>query len=123
MQRTSSLRSAGYAIVMASSLKEGINLFTSGDFDLVLLCHSIPDNDRERLTCLIRASGSFTPVVSIVAGSGMHDIFPDATLDESNPDVLLAALREVLIKAEKRLGMQAAGFRSTYSVGAPSQNT
>jgi hypothetical protein len=33
------LQSAGYAVVEASSLKEAVDHFKSGDLDMVLLCH------------------------------------------------------------------------------------
>jgi DNA-binding response OmpR family regulator len=51
------LQSAGYSVVSTPSIIEAINRFLSGDFDLVILGHCIPTKDRDRLTCLIRASG------------------------------------------------------------------
>jgi len=59
--RTLVLQSAGYIVESASSLKEAVDRFQAGDFDLVLLCHSIPMKDRDHLTCLIRATGALTP--------------------------------------------------------------
>jgi CheY-like chemotaxis protein len=72
LMRTRSLvlQSAGYIVESASSLKEAVTRFRGGDFDLVLLCHSIPMKDRDQLTCLIRATGSLTPVVSIARNLG-----------------------------------------------------
>jgi DNA-binding response OmpR family regulator len=55
--RSQVLQSAGYIVVSASSVKEAVDYFQAGDFDLVILCHSLPAKDRERLTSLIRASG------------------------------------------------------------------
>jgi DNA-binding response OmpR family regulator len=113
------LQSAGYVVVRVSSLKETVYHFQSGDFDLVLLCHSIPAADRERLTCLIRASGSLTPVVSITETPGEHDAFPTATLAEKDTNEFLANLREILSKAWRtaRAGnkgyMAAAQFRQS----------
>ena len=94
------LQSAGYAVVEASSLKEAVDHFQSGDFDLVLLCHSVPAGDRERLASLIRASGSRIPIVSIAGSFGECDAFSNATL-EDGPNKFLAGIREVLIKALK----------------------
>jgi DNA-binding response OmpR family regulator len=96
------LQSAGYAVARVSSLKEAVYHFLSSDFDLVLLCHSIPSADRERLTCLIRASGSLTPVVSITETTGKHDAFPTATLEENDTNEFLANLREIISKAARR---------------------
>jgi DNA-binding response OmpR family regulator len=50
-------RSAGYFVVSADSIGDAIDLFNDGDFDLVVLSHSISIESRERLTSLIRASG------------------------------------------------------------------
>jgi CheY-like chemotaxis protein len=94
------LQSAGYVVVLASSLQETVDHLQSADFDLVLLCHSVPATDRERLTSLIRASGSRTPIVSIAGSLGECDAFANATL-EDGPNKFLARIREVLIKAVK----------------------
>lgn len=52
------LQSAGYAIQAASSISEAITLFHGADFDLVPVCHSIPQQDRDRLMHMIRSSRS-----------------------------------------------------------------
>jgi len=49
-------KSAGYFFIPAASIKEAIKHFKAGDFDLVLLGNSIPEESRERLTYLIRAT-------------------------------------------------------------------
>jgi CheY-like chemotaxis protein len=97
------LESAGYLVESASTLKEAADRFQSGDFDLVLLCHSVPRKDRDRLTSLIRASGSRTPIVSITGNLGECDAFANATL-EDGPNKFLSGIREVLIKAAKMPG-------------------
>jgi CheY-like chemotaxis protein len=94
------LQSAGYVVVRASSLKKTTDHLQSGDFDLVLLCHSVPATKRERLTKFIRASGSRIPIVSIAGSLGDCDAFANVTL-EDGPNKFLAGIREVLIKAVK----------------------
>jgi|ERR1700733_6212193 CheY-like chemotaxis protein len=94
------LQSAGHVVVRASSLKETIHHLQSGDFDLVLLCHSVPATDRARLTSLIRASGSRIPIVSIAGSLGECDASANATL-EDGPNKFLAGIKEVRIKALK----------------------
>ena len=97
--RTLALQSAGHVVESASSLKEAIDRFQSGDFDLILLCFSIPRQDRDRLTTFFRRSGSRTPIVSIAGTPGEYDTFANATL-EDDPKKLLAGIRDVLIGAE-----------------------
>src|SRR5690349_16685847 len=83
------LQSAGYAVVSARSVKEAVDRFLGGDFDLVLLCHSLSETERKRVVYLIRASGSFTPVVAIAEYTGQNDGLASATI-ESDPEQLLA---------------------------------
>jgi hypothetical protein len=89
-------------VAPASSVKEAADQFQAGNFDLVIQCNSIPVQDREGLTCLIRASGSLTPVICVAKTSGQQDAFPNATLDENNPNQFLISIREVLSEAVKR---------------------
>lgn len=90
------LRSAGYIVVSAISIKEAAYLFRYGDFDLVILCHTLPLKDRERLTSLIRASGSRIPIVCVSANElGEQNAFADATLSE-DPVLFLGSLEVVL---------------------------
>jgi CheY-like chemotaxis protein len=100
LMRTRSLvlQSEGYIVESASSLKEAVD---RGDFDLVLLCHSIPMKDRDHLTCLIRATGSLTPVVSITRNHGECAEFVNATL-EDGPNKFLADIGEELGRAARR---------------------
>lgn len=89
------LQSAGYAVVTARSAKEAIDRFLAGDFDLVLLCHSLPEKERDGLACLIRASGSLTPVITITSFGGHSDAFASATY-ECEPERLLAGIGDTI---------------------------
>ncbi len=101
--RRALLESAGYTVVSAFSLREAVDRFRDGDFDLILLSHSLPKQDRDRLVCLIRASGSRIPVVFLAAGLDPNDTFADETVG-SDPDSLLKGIREALIKAARVTG-------------------
>ena len=93
-QRTA-WRSAGYFITSTGSIGEAIEHFMGGDFDLVLLGDSIPAVGKERLTYLIRASGSSVPVVSITDTGGLDEASAgETTMDESRR--LLQRMRELL---------------------------
>jgi hypothetical protein len=61
------LQSAGYFVVPAYSLKEAADHFAGGDFDLVLLCQSIPIKDKDRLISTFPCPMSF---VSHASGAG-----------------------------------------------------
>ena len=88
-------RSAGYIVLSAGNIREAIEHFKAGDFDLVLLGDTISAENKERLTFLIRASGSRTPVVCIANSSVAYASFADATL-RNDSDVLLTGMGELL---------------------------
>jgi CheY-like chemotaxis protein len=98
--RTLVLQAAGYVVIKTYSLEDADAQFQAGDFDWILLCHSVTAVDRERLTSFIRASGSRIPVISIAENLGECDAFANATL-EDGPNKFLAGVREVLSKAAK----------------------
>jgi hypothetical protein len=89
----SAWQSAGHFVTPVKSIKEAIVHLREGDFDLVLLGHSISPVSRERFTILIRASGSRTPVISISGSAKGYDGFAD-TLIGNEPANLLKSIRE-----------------------------
>jgi DNA-binding NtrC family response regulator len=90
-------RSAGYIVTSAGSIKEAIAHFKDGDFDLILLGCSIPTESRERLTFLIRSSGSRIPVVCVADSCTDSDSFADATV-RNEPIKLLEDIGEIMAK-------------------------
>lgn len=90
-------KSPGYFVTTTRSIREALDSFRSGDFDLVLLDQSVPVESRERLTFLIRASGSRVPVVCITDSSTECDAFADATI-RKEPSQLLQGIGEMLAK-------------------------
>jgi hypothetical protein len=99
--QTSAWRSAGYFVTSAASIRDAIVHFRDGDFDLVLLGHSIPADSRERLTFLIRASGSRIPVVCITDSSSGCDNFADATI-RNEPGNLLRDIDQLMADRAKK---------------------
>ena len=93
-------KAAGYIIQFAGSIKDAINHFRAGDFDLVLLGNSISPENKERLTFLIRASGAQTPVVFMDNRSADLDSLADASLKNDSSEIL-AGLGELLGKTQK----------------------
>jgi hypothetical protein len=95
-------RSAGFVVIPASSIREAIDHFQAGDFDLVLLGHSISRESEERLNFLIRAAGSHTPVVSISSLTGNRELRADGAPDNDS-NTLLAGMVELLAERERSL--------------------
>jgi DNA-binding response OmpR family regulator len=91
----SAWQSTGHFVTPVKSIREAIVHLREGDFDLVLLGHSISSDSRERFTLLIRASGSRTPVISIADSSTERDSFADLTIG-NEPANLLKSIREFM---------------------------
>ena len=102
----SDLRSAGYVVISASSIRDAIEQFKVGDFDLVLLCHSISAEQKERLTSIIRASGSRTPVVCIPNSSDDCDSLAYGTI-ECDASALLTGMEDILAMTPRPLAVPA----------------
>jgi CheY-like chemotaxis protein len=91
---------AGYHLTSAGSIREAIVQLRDGDFDLILLDHSIPKESRERLTFLIRTTGLQISVVSVTDSPCDDDRFADATLRNDRDD-FLQVIGELLAKRVK----------------------
>jgi CheY-like chemotaxis protein len=99
--RSRVLRRAGYTVVPALSVEQALQHFIAGDFDIVILCHSIPVRGRERLTYAIRRHSPNTPVVVIAGRLSALDSFADATVD-NDPETLLQQIPGLLHKAPEK---------------------
>ena len=93
-------KSAGYIVISVGTIKEAIDHFRAGDFDLVLLGNSLPLENKERLTFLIRSSGSRTPVVCVANLAEDCGRFADATLKNDSGE-LLSGIQELLAKSAR----------------------
>lgn len=103
--RSRVLQSAGYTVTSVRSLKQAVSQFREGDFDLFVLCHSVPEEDRQRFVSLIRGHASRTPIVFVSAAPGQLDPSADVTV-ENDPNDLVSGLREVLRGHRERLDDQ-----------------
>jgi DNA-binding response OmpR family regulator len=109
MAQDSAWRSEGYIVVSVHSIRDAIDHFKAGDFDLVLLGHSMTIENQERLTFLIRASGSNTPVVCISSSGGVSYTFADATL-RNDPTDLLVGIKELLARRTRLPAAEQAAY-------------
>ena len=92
--RNEVLRKAGLAIVSAHSVRDAFRLFISDDFDCIVLCHSLPQQDRKRLVDHIRRYSTSVPIITVADIFHEIDSFVDVTTD-NNPKVMLADISRV----------------------------
>lgn len=93
------LRSGGHFVESACSIGDALHRFQTGDFDLVLLCHSIPERERHNIVSFIRNSGSATPVILVAPAPAPHTDGLASQIIDSSPAVLLRSLNKVLDQA------------------------
>ena len=98
--RTSVMQSAGYHVEAVQSVSKAFDRFRNEQFDLVVLCHSIPPRERDQLTVAIRASGARTPVLTVSPFSDIQG-FADAVV-ESSPKKLLEGIKAALHRTIKQ---------------------
>ncbi len=110
--RSAILQTASCVAIPAISINEAIEHFMANDFDLVLLCHTIAAPDRDRLTSLIRATGSPTPIVTIAPLTDqISDAVDDATI-AADPVRFLRGIEDACSKHAKVYRMRGAGLKS-----------
>lgn len=91
------LRSAGYLVESSASLADAVRRFTANDFDLVILCHSLREEERLGLMHVIREVGSSIPVISVDSNWEPHPRRNSSdSSTESDPASLLSHICEVL---------------------------
>lgn len=112
------LRSAGYPVVSAVSIREAVYLLKDSDFDAVILCHSLPIKDCERLISAVRASGSRIPIGCVSGGAPIEtSSFADGLLDKE-PVAFLQDLERLLDRSGQLPSIAATGWSSEGDVNS-----
>lgn len=113
--RTRVLEEAGYIVTATMTPAETTEAFFSGDFDIVVLCHSIPLQERERIATMVRMHSPSTPVIALADMESRRYDFGDLTVD-SDANKLLESLPVALsIAASKRPPLPSAAARQRRS--------
>ncbi len=98
--RTDILRQAGFSIVPVSTAAEATKIFIEGDFDAVILCHSVPTEERRILADFVHRTSSSTPVI-LIAVTYESDPAADAVI-ENIPTELVMQLPGIVRKGLRR---------------------
>ena len=89
--RNTALVAQGYKVAAASDTFEVVDKLLNGDFDLVLLCHTMPDEDRRRLARIVAGHSPSTPVV-LISKNGCEGILAEAGIVQCSPDQVVTTL-------------------------------
>ncbi|PYP84417.1 MAG: hypothetical protein DMG65_22500 [Candidatus Angelobacter sp. Gp1-AA117] len=101
-KRDQALVTAGYKVVSATNSPEIINKLFNGDFDAVVLCNSIPNDERKRLANIIKSYSPSTPVIVLAEMEGREYDYGTLTASGS-PDGVTAALRQTFLRPQSSI--------------------
>ena len=92
------LEEAGYVVDLCDNAEDCVRKFLEGDYDLVLLCNSLRDGERERLSSLAHRFSTRTPTLRVCSmAEETRQLTEPACTGE--PQAILAALAATLAKA------------------------
>ena len=90
-RRNHALAAQGYSVAAASNPVEIVEKLLNGDFDLVLLCHTIPEEDRLRVARIVASHTPSTPVVT-VSDEGDNGSAVGTRIVQCRPDRIMSTL-------------------------------
>jgi len=89
------LQAAGYEVHSASNLLQVIEAYKSGDFDLVLIGHTISEKEKRRIASKLRELGTNGSVLELcLISPEIPNV--DYWMIEAGPQVLLDKIHEIL---------------------------
>ena len=94
-KRDQVLSAAGYKVVTAHNSPDIINNLFEGDFDVVILCNSLPSEERRRLARIINSYSPSTPVVVLADSADVAEYDYGTLTSNSSPEWIVAAIRTV----------------------------
>ena len=97
------LENAGHKVVEATTETEALQHLQRSEFDLIILCYSIPDKEREELAQRMRSYNASTPIVAIARRSQQAEYhFADATV-RNDRLALLTGIASLLQTGRRRI--------------------
>ena len=95
--RTVLLGEAGYSVLPSFTSRDAFEIFVSRNIDLVILCHTIPEQEKMKLIVSMKERNKRTPIVSIHADGETDGKLVDAYVHGlDGPEVLLCCIANVL---------------------------
>jgi DNA-binding response OmpR family regulator len=101
--RTAILGEAGYSVMPSFTSRDAFQIFISRDIDLVILCHTIPQEEKSKLIDSMKERHKKTPIVCIQVDGATDGKLVDAYVHSlDGPEVLLSCVAKVLDKSVGR---------------------
>jgi len=95
------LQGKDYVVDTCDDIEDFVRKFLDGDYDLVLLCNSLRQGERERLISLVHRFSRRTPVLLVCSSpaESAHHSYPACT---GEPQAVLRAVGEVLAATSQK---------------------
>jgi DNA-binding NtrC family response regulator len=91
------LLKAGYAVRDAMTVRGAMRVFQQGEFDLVLICHTIPEDERLQLMAALKAVSPSVKIITIRKDGEVSAHLADGSVFSlDGAEVLLATIANVL---------------------------
>src|SRR5438876_3498496 len=87
------MKELGCIVETVSTPVEAMRAFRDGDFDLVLLCQTITQEEKRKLVARMKAEKPGTPVISVRKGSDSYEPLVDGFLQSMDGPHPFAKLR------------------------------
>jgi DNA-binding response OmpR family regulator len=107
------LENAGYIVVSAHGLENSLAQCKQGDFDLFILGHSIPDEDKRKMVEAFQSECP-APIISLTRGSSEQRVDGAGYHIEPDPERLLKLIAEITRKKAKETATET-GSRNVLS--------
>jgi DNA-binding NtrC family response regulator len=96
--RSSVLRAAGYSVQTCANTSEAFELASAGDFDLVVICHSVPARERSQLIKAIKAEKPSTKILAVRIDGELATGVDASIHSLDGPHALLRAVEAAISK-------------------------
>jgi DNA-binding NtrC family response regulator len=109
--REAFLKTQGYNVRSVMSIEEALLLASVQHFDVLIVGHSVPLEDKKKLVTAVKELWPRLPVLSMVSDPGVRETVADASVvGSAGPDALMGALRKLMLE-----------YRVTGTVSEPDQ--
>jgi CheY-like chemotaxis protein len=93
--RNSLLAQMGATVIAAPTAAAAAELILAEKFDLIVLCHSFREKERQELARLLRWHAPHTPVI-VMANNG-QEADGSATIVDNSPEALTRTVRRLMM--------------------------
>lgn len=98
MTRGEVLRRLGYSVTTTDSSAVLAQQFRPADFDLVILCHTLSEDERQSIAAFVRYQIPSTPVLAVSPLAAQRFEYADLTV-ESDPANMIEGIGQVLAES------------------------